>query len=130
MRIKNQQRRKWRRLFLPEAWRMESSLRSSDYMIKGWKKRHVLSMLQDLDTALPYINGVLWILTAAAKASLNSIAPPAGSFIPDNIRPIPANCKVNQEHPMLAGTIRSSVNASCIFTNNTSQMYREWQKCF
>jgi hypothetical protein len=80
-----------------------------------------------LNTALPYINGILWILTAAAKAGLNSIAPPAGSFIPDNIR-LP-DINVSQQHPLIPGTSISG-NASTFVANNTSEMYREWQKCF
>jgi hypothetical protein len=80
-----------------------------------------------LDAALPYINGVLWILTKAAKAGLNSIASPAGSFIPDNIR-LP-DINVNQQHPLIPGTSTSG-NASTFVANDTSERYREWQKCF
>jgi hypothetical protein len=80
-----------------------------------------------LDTALPYINGLLWILTKAAQAGLNSIAPPVGSFIPDNIR-LP-DINVSQPHPLIQGTSTSG-NASTFIANSTSERYSEWQKCF
>jgi hypothetical protein len=80
-----------------------------------------------LETALLYINSVVWILTKIAQAGLNSITPPAGSFIPDNIR-LP-DINVSQQHPLIPGTSTSG-NASTIIPNNTSEMYREWQKCF
>jgi hypothetical protein len=84
------------------------------------------SLRKHLDTALPYINGILWILTTAAKAGLNSIAPPAGSFIPDNAIRLP-NFKVSQQHPLIPIT---SGNASTFVAHNTSELYKEWQKCF
>jgi hypothetical protein len=82
-----------------------------------------------LETALPYINGVLLALTAAARVALiSSTGLPVGCFLPE-IR-LPTSIKAAHEHPLIAGGIRDGNASSSAAAYNTSQRYREWQKCF
>jgi hypothetical protein len=87
------------------------------------------SLRNHLDRALPWINGVFGILTAGAQVGLNSVAPPAGSFIPDNMIRLPG-IKAGQEHPMVAPRRSENMSTRFYANNTTPERYREWQKCF
>ena len=76
---------------------------------------------EGLESALPYVNGLVWILTTAAKLGINSVIPIAGGFIQDHSF---AQLKLPKNYPLPAPSSSISHVRPTIL-----QSSKEWQKC-
>ena len=76
---------------------------------------------EGLERALPYVNGLVWILTTAAKLGINSVIPLAGTFI--QYLSV-AQLKLPKKYPLVAQSSSTSHARPTIL-----QSSKEWQKC-
>ena len=75
---------------------------------------------EGLERALPYVNGLVWILTTAAKLGINSVIPLAGTFI--QYLSV-AQLKLPKKYPLVAQSSSTSHARPTIL-----QSSKEWQK--
>ena len=76
---------------------------------------------EGLERALPYVNGLVWILTTTAKLGINSAIPIAGTFVKDHSF---AQLKLPKKYPLPAPSSSISHVRPTIL-----QSSKEWQKC-
>ena len=76
---------------------------------------------EGLERALPYVNGLVWILTTTAKLGINSAIPIAGTFVKDHSF---AQLKLPKNYPLPAPSSSISHIRPTIL-----QSAKEWQKC-
>ena len=76
---------------------------------------------EGLERALPYVNGLVWILATAAKLGINSAIPIAGTFIQEHSF---AQLKLPKDYPLPAPPSSISHVRPAVL-----QSSKEWQKC-
>ena len=99
--------------------------RTCPHLVKNQRGITITSLSEPLkeglERALPYVNGLVWILTTAAKLGIKSVIPIAGTFIQDHSV---AQLKLPKNYPLpVPSSSFSHVRPT------VSQSFKEWQKC-